>query len=136
MKRTTGLGGLFFKCKDPATMRSWYRKHLGIDSEDWGFSFLWRELDRPEKRGYTVWNPFPETTNYFAPSQKPLMMNFRVDDMDALLVELEKEGIELVGEPVTEENGKFAWIMDPEGHKIELWEPVDSSEDPYLPQDE
>ena len=136
MKRTTGLGGIFFKADDPAAMRDWYRSHLGIDSDEWGFSFVWRELDRPEKRGYTVWGPFSKTTDYFAPSEKPFMMNLRVADMDALLEALRDEGVELVGEPVTEENGKFAWVMDPEGNKVELWEPVDSDEDPYLPQSE
>ena len=135
MRRVTGLGGVFFKCSDPASLRAWYREHLGIEAEEWGFSFLWRELEAPEKKGYSVWNPFPDSTEYFDPSEQPYMVNYRVADLDALLPVLTSEGVKVVGGPVTEENGKFAWIVDPDGRKIELWEPVDSDQDPYLPKD-
>ena len=135
MKRVTGLGGVFFKTPDPDGVKDWYRKHLGIESEPWGFSFLWRELDAPEEKGCTVWSPFPSSTKYFEPSDQPYMINYRVDDLDALLAALAAEGVEIVGGPDTEENGKFAWILDPEGRKIELWEPVEPARDPYLPKD-
>lgn len=135
MKRVTGLGGVFFKCDDPEATREWYRKNLGIEAGPYGFSFLWRELGNPESKGYTVWSPFPRSTKYFEPSDEPFMLNYRVDDMDALLQELEAEGVTIVGGPDVEENGKFAWIVDPDGRKVELWEPVESSRDPYLSDD-
>lgn len=135
MKRVTGLGGVFFKSSDPKTLRDWYREHLGIESEDYGFSFLWREMAAPDNKGYTVWNPFPEGTEYFDPSEQPYMINYRVADLEALLPALEAEGVEVVAGPEAYENGKFAWILDPEGRKIELWEPVPSNEDPYIPEE-
>lgn len=135
MKRVTGLGGVFFKSKDPAASRAWYREHLGIATEDYGFSFLWRDLEKPEERGYTVWSPFARETEYFAPSDQPFMVNLRVADLDGLLAALEKEGIQRVGEVLTEGNGRFAWVLDPDGVKIELWEPVPSAKDPYLPSE-
>jgi predicted enzyme related to lactoylglutathione lyase len=134
MKKVTGLGGVFFKVEDREAMLRWYRDHLGIDSENWGFSFLWRELEAPEKRGYTVWGPFEAGTTYFQPSSKPFMLNFRVRDLEGLLQQLSESGVTVVGDIVTEENGRFGWILDPEGNKIELWEPVDPDKDPYLPQ--
>jgi len=131
--RVTGIGGIFFKTADPASLREWYRDHLGIESDEWGgFAFQWREKDRPDEAGYTVWGPFAEKTEYFDPSEQPYMLNYRVADMDGLLAALQEEGVEIVGEVQVEPNGKFAWIMDPEGRKIELWEPVPSAEDPYL----
>lgn len=135
MKRVTGLGGVFFKCADPKSLMEWYREHLGIESDEWGFSFLWRDVRDTEKKGYTVWCPFPDSTKYFDPSEQPFMVNYRVDDLEALLPQLEAEGVEVVGGPDTEENGKFAWILDPDGRKIELWEPIESSRDPYLSED-
>jgi len=133
MKRVTGLGGLFFKSQDPKATAEWYRNHLGIDSDEWGgFAFQWREMENSDEVGYTVWSPFPEDTKYFAPSQSPYMFNFRVEDMDYVLAELKKEGVEIVGEMEEHPNGKFAWILDLEGRKIELWEPVESNKDPYL----
>lgn len=134
MARVTGLGGVFFRCADPAAMKAWYREHLGIESESWGHAFVWRERDEPQQQGYTVWSPFPDSTEYFAPSAKQFMVNYRVDDLEALLPKLEAAGVQIVGASQEEENGKFAWIVDPEGNKLELWEPVDSSVDPYLPK--
>jgi predicted enzyme related to lactoylglutathione lyase len=125
-KRVTGIGGLFFKAKDPAAMRGWYERHLGIPNmSKYGGVFEWRKEESPEETGYTVWNAFPEDTAYLKPSQKPFMFNFRVENLEALLEILEKEGVEIVGEMETFDYGKFAWIMDPEGNKIELWEPDD-----------
>ncbi len=131
--RVTGLGGVFFKSGDPKPLLEWYRTHLGIDAADWGgFAFQWREREQPEEIGYTVWGAFPETTDYFAPSDLPYMLNFRVQGIDRLIAVLKEEGVEIVGEVEEHPNGKFAWIRDPEGRKVELWEPVASSEDPYL----
>jgi len=134
MKKVTGLGGVFFKTQDKKATMQWYREHLGIESDQYGFSFLWRELQKPEARGYTVWSPFEDSSRYFEPSTKPFMINFRVHDLEALLTELRAQGVTVVGDIQDEENGRFGWILDPEGNKIELWQPVDSDQDPYLPQ--
>jgi predicted enzyme related to lactoylglutathione lyase len=133
MKRVTGIGGVFFKTRDREKQLEWYRTHLGIESDGYGFMFAWRDREDPESIGYTVWSPFKDDTDYFDPSTQPFMVNYRVDDLDALVAALKEEGVEVVGEIQQEENGKFAWILDPEGNKIELWEPVPSAEDPYLP---
>ena len=134
MKKVTGLGGVFFKTRDKNAMTQWYREHLGIEADEYGFAFVWRDLDNPQARGYTQWSPFKDDTEYFAPSEKPFMVNFRVDDLEALLTELRAQGVPVVGDIQDEENGRFGWILDPEGNKIELWQPVDSDKDPYLPQ--
>lgn len=131
--RVTGLGGLFFRSRDPAATVDWYRVHLGIDAAEWGgFAFQWREKADPEEVGYTVWAAFPTDTEYFAPSGESFMINFRVADIEALIESLRAEGVEIAGDIEDHPNGKFAWILDPEGRKIELWEPVPSREDPYL----
>lgn len=125
MKRVTGLGGLFFKAKDPTAMYEWYRKHLGIESatDGSGAMFHWRDAADPEKTGLTVWSIFPQGTKYFNPSTAPFMMNFRVENMDALLRALKEEGVTIDPKVDESEYGKFAWITDPEGNRIELWEP-------------
>jgi predicted enzyme related to lactoylglutathione lyase len=125
IKRVTGLGGVFFKTQNPDQIKEWYNKHLGIDAGPYGATFEWRQKDDPEKPGTTAWNPFKETTQYFSPSEKSFMINYRVDDLEKLLEALRSEGVEIVGDMQAEVYGKFAWIMDPEGNKIELWEPVD-----------
>ena len=131
--RVTGLGGVFFKTANKDTVCNWYRDRLGIDVQDWGgTAFRWREEENADNIGYTVWSSFEEKSDYFAPSDAPFMLNFRVADMDALLPALKDEGVTVVKGPVDEPNGKFAWIMDPEGRKVELWEPVPSKDDPYL----
>ena len=133
MKRVTGLGGVFFRSGDAKGTLAWYRRHLGIDTADWGgYAFRWLEREQPDETGYTVWSAFPEDTKYFAPSEHAFMVNFRVADLEGLIAALRSEGVEMVGEIAHEENGKFAWILDPEGRKVELWEPVPSREDPYL----
>jgi predicted enzyme related to lactoylglutathione lyase len=121
MKRVVGLGGIFFKTENPAELREWYRKHLGIDSEEWGVVFKWNIPENKEY--YNVWSPFSATTKYFEPSEKPFMINFIVEDCFSLIESLKSEGVLIVGEPEESEFGRFAWIMDPEGNKIELWEP-------------
>ncbi|MBT8271393.1 MAG: VOC family protein [Flavobacteriaceae bacterium] len=124
-KRVTGLGGIFFKTKDPDSMRQWYGKHLGLPVNQYGCSFWWK--DKEGKDCMTQWSPFSEDTEYFNPSQKQFMMNFRVDNLEELLKTLKAEGVTIVGEIQEFEYGKFGWILDPEGNKIELWEPVDSA---------
>jgi predicted enzyme related to lactoylglutathione lyase len=126
MKRVTGIGGIFFKCKDPESVKKWYNDHLGIKSDQYGGAFIWREDNDPDHKGYTAWSPFSDGTKYFSPSNKDFMFNYRVEDLEKLLEVLKKEGVEIIGEMEEYEYGKFGWIMDPEGNKIELWEPVDS----------
>ena len=126
MKRVTAIGGIFFKCKDPEKVKKWYNDHLGIKTDQYGGVFVWRENNDPEQKGYTAWSPFSDNSKYFSPSKKDFMFNYRVENLEKLLEVLEKEGVEIVGEVEEYEYGKFGWILDPEGNKIELWEPVDS----------
>jgi predicted enzyme related to lactoylglutathione lyase len=125
MKRVTGIGGIFFKAADPKGMYAWYQKHLGIDAMPDGSCamFSWRDADDPEKKGNTIWSVFPKDTKYFGPGPQTFMMNYRVDDLDAVLAALKAEGVEIDPKQEDYDYGKFAWIIDPEGNKIELWEP-------------
>jgi predicted enzyme related to lactoylglutathione lyase len=123
MKKVTGIGGIFFKCKDPKKMKEWYNTHLGLDTNDWGATFEWREESDPAKKGSTQWSTFSETTKYFEPSVKDFMINYRVADMEALVEELKKEGVTVVDKIEDSDYGKFVHIMDMEGNKIQLWEP-------------
>jgi predicted enzyme related to lactoylglutathione lyase len=127
MKKVTGLGGIFFKCEDPQKISQWYQKHLGL-SKTAGNSILfeWKKMDGGDEPSTTVWSPFKESSTYFAPSSKEFMFNFIVEDLAALMEELKKEGVQVVGEMQEHEYGKFGWIIDPEGNKIELWEPAAS----------
>ncbi|HTE32378.1 MAG TPA: VOC family protein [Chryseolinea sp.] len=126
-KRVTGIGGIFFKCEDPKALTAWYGQHLGLDVTQWGSTFQWKDLLKPDAKvpARTEWSPFPKDTTYFSPSEKQFMFNYRVEDLVALLEELRKEGVVVVGEMQEFSYGKFGWIMDPEGNKIELWEPKD-----------
>jgi len=124
-KRVTGLGGVFFKAKDPEKIKQWYARHLGIESDQYGGKFVWRAAEDGENLRLTAWSPFPETTDYYQPGSKEYMFNYRVENLKALLEVLRSEGVQIIGEMQVFEYGKFAWIMDPEGAKIELWEPVD-----------
>lgn len=122
MKRVTGIGGIFFKAGDPAALAGWYREHLGLDVTDWnGALFHWGG-DGSEP-GMTIWSPFAADTDYMAPSTAPFMINFRVADLDALLAALEAEGCNVVDRTETSGHGKFGWVIDPEGNKVELWQP-------------
>lgn len=125
MKRVTGIGGVFFKCKDPNQVKDWYKTHLGFDTDQWGTSFEWRISEEPEKKGYTQWSPFKDTTEYFAPSTKDFMMNYRVENLVTLVELLKAEGVTVLDEIAEYEYGKFVHILDLEGNKIELWEPID-----------
>ena len=124
MKRVTGIGGIFFKAKDPKKLTEWYEKHLGLKEESRGQGVMlrWREVDNPERIGMTVWTVFNDNSRYFDPSRAPFMINYRVDDLDALLQTLRAEGVE-IDRREDADYGRFAWIMDPEGNRIELWEP-------------
>jgi predicted enzyme related to lactoylglutathione lyase len=123
MKRVTGIGGIFFKADDPEKLREWYAAHLKLPIEDWGgASFKWREQEDPNREGHTIWSPFERDTDYFEPSKKPFMINFRVENLDEMLGQLKAEGV-TVEEKQESELGKFSWVMDPEGNRIELWEP-------------
>ncbi len=130
--KVTGVGGIFVKTDDAPALREWYHTHLGVGVAEGTFVFRWLEESDPSELGYTVWGVFPGTTDYFAPSEAPVMLNFRVADLEGLLASLRSEGVEIVGELEEYPNGKFAWILDPNGWKIELWEPVPSAEDPYI----
>lgn len=124
MKRVTGIGGIFFKCKDPKAINEWYKLHLGFDTTPYGTSFEWRDANDSSKKGLTQWNPFPENTKYFAPSTKDFMINYRVDNLEQLVEELKKEDVTIVDTIETFDYGKFVHILDPEGNKIQLWEPT------------
>lgn len=119
MGKVTGIGGIFFKSRDPKALAAWYREHLGLEVEDWGgVNFHWRD---PE--GSTVWSPFREDTGYFDPSERPFMINFRVDDLDGMLTRLREAGAQVDDRVEEYEYGRFGWFVDPEGTRIELWEP-------------
>ncbi len=123
MKRVTGIGGVFFKAKDPKMLGDWYKTHLGMNVEEWGgVAFSWAD-DNPGGTGSTTWNPFKEDTTYFAPSESSFMINYRVADLDALLAKLKEEGCDVDEKVEESEYGKFGWVMDPEGNRVELWEP-------------
>ena len=124
-ERVTGIGGLFFKTKNPKKIKEWYQKHLGFDVDDWGFTFWWKQKNVKPSR--TQWSPFPSDTDYFEPSSKDYMFNYRVSNLESLYKKLSAEGVTIVGEIQTYEYGKFGWIMDPDGNKIELWEPIDNA---------
>lgn len=125
MKKVTGIGGIFFKCNDPDKMKEWYKTHLGLDTNEYGATFEWKQASDSTKNGSTQWSPFPETTKYFEPSAKDFMINYRVADLEALVEELKKEGVTIVDTIETYEYGKFVHIIDMEGNKIQLWEPYD-----------
>lgn len=126
MKRVTGIGGIFFKCKDPDTMREWYQKHLGFTTDQYGASFEWRQGDDASVKGATQWSPFSENTKYFEPSIKGFMINYIVEDLEGLVEQLKNEGVTILDQIETFDYGKFVHIMDVEGNKIELWEPIDT----------
>lgn len=127
MERVTGIGGIFFKARDPRQMMAWYSKHLGIgantgEGETYA-EFTWRDSEEPQRPGSTVWALFPQDTTYFDPGTAPFMVNYRVADLDALLAQLKAEGVHVEERIEEYEHGRFGWITDPEGSRIELWEP-------------
>ena len=124
-KKVTGIGGIFFKSKDPKKLKEWYQKNLGINSNQYGAVFEWYQGADSTKKGFTTWSPFKETTKYFDPSTKEYMINYRVADLLSLVGELKKNGVTVCDTIETYDYGKFVHILDPEGTKIELWEPND-----------
>lgn len=125
MKRVTGIGCIFFKCKDTNKMREWYQTDLGLNTNQYGTVFEWRQAADSTKKGFSQWSPFAEKTKYFEPSTKEFMINYRVENLEALVEELKKEGVTLSDTMETYDYAKFVHIMDIEGNKIELWEPND-----------
>jgi len=122
--RILGIGGVFFKSADRDQMREWYSKHLGLADKGGGVILPWREHDDPQKEHVTVWTIFPASTGYFDPSHAPFMVNYIVDDLNALLDRLKQEGVKIDAKRMNESYGRFAWIYDLDGNKIELWQPA------------
>jgi predicted enzyme related to lactoylglutathione lyase len=125
MTKVTGIGGIFFKCKDPGKVKEWYKTHLGLNTDQYGTNFEWREGADSTKYGFTQWSPFSESTKYFEPSKKDFMINYRVKNLEKLVEELKKGGVTIIDEIESFDYGKFIHIIDIEGNKIELWEPND-----------
>jgi len=123
--KVTGIGGIFFKCEDPDKTKSWYAKHLGMVTDQWGAPFEFRKSDNPDEVGFLQWSPFASDTEYFSPSEKSFMINYRVENIEAIIEEMKKEGVTICDEIQVFDYGKFVHIMDNDGNKIELWEPVD-----------
>ena len=125
MARVTGIGGVFLKCRgDKDALAAWYQQHLGIPLESWGGAVLRWPDDTAEDKGVTVWSLAASDSKWFSPSESSVMINYRVDDLDALIAQLKAADVAIVNGPESHENGKFAWIMDPDGNKVELWEPM------------
>jgi predicted enzyme related to lactoylglutathione lyase len=123
-KRVTGIGGIFFKAQDRDRLLAWYRDHLGLDLQDWGgWLFNWRDAADPGRPGHTVWSVFGRDSTYMEPGKASFMINYRVDDLDAVLAALRAEGVDVDPKVEESEFGRFGWAIDPEGNKLELWEP-------------
>ena len=124
MKRVTGIGGIFFNAEDPKALCAWYKKHLGIDVQDWGgTAFTWTDAEGKPTKGTTIWSIGPVGGKHFAPSTSSFMINYRVDDLASVLNALREEGCNVLEKADDSEYGKFGWVMDPEGNKVELWQP-------------
>ena len=125
MAKVTGIGGVFIKARDPDALRAWYRDRLGIELDDWGGAcFRWQTPAAPAPEGMTVWSVFEESSTYFDPSPARIMINYRVDDLAGILAQLADDGARILAGPEHAENGSFAWVLDPDGNKVELWEPL------------
>ncbi len=124
--RVTGIGGIFFKCKDPKQMKDWYSGNLGLKTDEYGSMFEFRKAEEPYEKAYLQWSPFSEKTKYFEPSQKDFMINYRVENIELLINDLKLKGIVVLDSIESYDYGKFVHILDPEGNKIELWEPIDN----------
>jgi len=127
MKKVTGIGGIFFKCKDAAAIKEWYKQHLGFNTDQYGTTFECGSNNAADQKVLTQWSPFSETTKYFEPSVKEFMINYRVENLVLLVEQLKKDGVTVLDEIETFDYGKFVHIMDIEGNKIELWEPIDAA---------
>lgn len=127
MKKVTGIGGVFFKSKDPKASMDWYAKNLGLVTNDYGSLFEFRDADQPDQKAYLQWSPFKEDTEYFKPYDGEFMLNFRVADLETLVEELKADGVTICDEIASYDYGKFVHILDNEGRKVELWEPIDQT---------
>jgi predicted enzyme related to lactoylglutathione lyase len=125
MKKVTGIGGIFFKCKDPKKMTEWYQKHLGLKTNPYGATFEWYEDSEKTKKAQTQWTPFPEDTKYFGSTGQDYMINYRIQNIEKLVEELKKEGVTIVDNIEIFDYGKFVHILDAEGNKVQLWEAID-----------
>ena len=125
MKKVTGIGGVFFKSEDPENIKKWYHENLGFVIDAYGSPFEFRNANNPEEINYLQWSPFKKDTKYFEPSKKEFMINYRVENLVQLVKELKQNGVTIIDEIESFDYGKFIHILDPEGNKIELWEPVD-----------
>lgn len=124
MKRVTGIGGIFFKARDPMALRAWYQRHLGVDVQPWGgAAFPWKGPDNPDGAGTTIWSIGADPPEHFEPGTASFMINYRVDDLAALLAALRAEGCRVEDKTDDSEYGKFGWVIDPEDNRIELWQP-------------
>ena len=123
--KVTGIGGVFFKTEDVNETKEWYKKNLGFNTDDWGCTFWWKDTN--DNKASTQWSPFKKDTNHFLPSKKDFMVNYRVENLKELLAQLKVEGVTILGDVEEYSYGKFAWIVDLDGNKIELWEPVDEA---------
>lgn len=124
-KRVTSIGGVFFKSENPGQLREWYGRYLGLGIDEYGTNFEWRQSEYPDRKGFTQWSPFSASTEYFSPSTKDFMINYRVTDLERLVATLRNEGVQVLDDIEEFEYGKFVHILDPENNKIELWEPND-----------
>jgi predicted enzyme related to lactoylglutathione lyase len=124
--KVTGIGGIFFLSEDPQKIKEWYGQNLGLAIDEWGSPFEFRNANRPDEINYLIWSPHDQTTEYFKPSEKQFMINYRVQNIEGLVKKLRENGVTIVDTIEEYDYGKFVHIMDPEGNKIELWEPVDS----------
>lgn len=125
MKKVTGIGGIFFKCKNPEKVKEWYKTHLGLQTDEYGTNFEWRQASDSTKKGFTQWSPFSDSTKYFGSSKQDFMINYRVENLVALVEQLGKEGVTIIDKMEIYNYGKFIHIIDNEGNKVELWEPND-----------
>jgi predicted enzyme related to lactoylglutathione lyase len=124
--KITGVGGIFFKCKDPEQIKEWYARNFGLKTDEYGALFEFRKTDEPDTKAFLQWSPFSDKTGYFAPSEKEFMINYRVTAIEELVENLKKNGVTVLDSIESFEYGKFVHILDPEGNKIELWEPIDT----------
>lgn len=125
VKKVTGIGGIFFKCNDPKKLREWYHTHLGLETNEYGSVFEWYQGADSTKKGFLQWSPFSQKTKYFEPSTKEFMINYRVENMEWLVTELKKNGVNVLDTIANFDYGRFVHLLDPEGNKIELWEAND-----------
>ena len=124
MKRVTGIGGIFFKAKDAPSLQAWYKRHLGIDVQEWGgAAFSWSDAEGKPTAGTTIWSVGSTESDHFAPSNASFMINYRVEDLHGIVKALKEEGCNVLDKIDESEYGKFAWVIDPEGNKVELWQP-------------